>query len=80
MMAAEDSHVAEVARSCIVSDLSLSTCPICLAQDSLFRESTERQGRAFTWYECQRCESILLWKGDERWAYLTVGRKEKSTW
>lgn len=60
-----------------MSDLELPACPICHAENSLFRRATERQGRTLTWYECQKCESILSREGDERWMYLTVGRKDK---
>ena len=61
-----------------MSELSLATCPICHAQDSLSRETMERAGRPFTWYECRECGSVLLWMGEDRWAYQKLGREEKS--
>ena len=60
-----------------MSELELPACPICHAENSLFRNLTEKQGGTFAGYVCQECESILLREGDDRWAYLTVGRKDK---
>jgi hypothetical protein len=57
--------------------LELPACPICHAENSLFRNFTEKQGGTFSGYECQECESILLREGDDRWIYLAVGRKDK---
>lgn len=61
-----------------MSELSLSACPICLAEDSFCLETIEREGRLFVWYECQECESVLLWMGDDEWSYQKVGREEKA--
>jgi hypothetical protein len=55
----------------------LPACPICQAEDSLFRNWIEKQGVTFSGYECQECESILVREGDDRWVYLTVGRKDR---
>ncbi|MGD9049590.1 MAG: hypothetical protein PVF77_16150, partial [Anaerolineae bacterium] len=60
-----------------MSVLELPACPICHAENSLFRNLTEKQGGTFSGYECQECESILLREGEDRWVYLTVGRKDK---
>ena len=57
--------------------LDLPQCPICYAKDSLARESMERAGRPFMWYECQECGSVLLWMGDDQWAYQQVGLEDK---
>jgi hypothetical protein len=61
-----------------VSELDLSGCPICLARDSLLHHSTEMQAQTFTWYECRECASVLLWMGDDQWAYQKVGREDKA--
>jgi hypothetical protein len=37
----------------------------------------EKQGGTYAGYVCQECESILVREGDDRWVYLTVGRKDK---
>jgi hypothetical protein len=58
--------------------LNLPACPICHAKDSLSRETMERAGQPLTWYECRECGSVLLWMGDDRWAYQKVGREEKA--
>ncbi len=60
-----------------MSELELPACPICHAEDSLFRNLTEKQGGTFAGYVCQECESILVREADDRWVYLTVGRKAK---
>jgi hypothetical protein len=60
-----------------VSELELPACPICHAENSLFRRSIEEHGHTFSGYECQECESILSQEGDERWVYLTVGHEDK---
>jgi hypothetical protein len=60
-------------------ELDLPKCPICHADDSLSREALTFNGRAFVWYECRTCGSILLWQGDERWAYQRVGREERTS-
>jgi hypothetical protein len=61
-----------------VSELRLPACPICGAQGSLFRQTMERAGQSFVWYECQHCGSVLLWMGEDQWAYQKVGRAQKS--
>jgi hypothetical protein len=61
-----------------MSELDLPKCPICHAVDSLTRETLARAGQPFTWYECQECGSVLLWIGDDQWAYQKVGREEKA--
>ena len=55
-----------------MSELSLPLCPICHARDSQSRETLERAGQAFTWYECQECGSSLLWVGDDSDAGLLL--------
>jgi hypothetical protein len=60
-----------------VSELNLPMCPICCAEDVLSRQTMERAGKPFTWYECAECGSVLLWLGDDEWAYQKVGREEK---
>jgi len=52
-----------------MSELNLPACPICHAQNSLFRKTLERTGQTFTWYECRECSSVLLWLGGDQWAY-----------
>ena len=60
-----------------MSELELLACPICHAENSLFRRLITEQGRTFSGYECQECESTLVQTGDEQWVYLTVGHKDK---
>jgi hypothetical protein len=59
-------------------ELSLPACPICHAEDSLTPETMESAGQPFTWYECQECDSVLLWMGDDRWAYQKIAREDKA--
>lgn len=61
-----------------MSELSLSACPICQAANSLSRQERTMQERAYVWYECRECGSVLLWLGGEQWAYQKVGRPEKA--
>lgn len=61
-----------------MSELSLPRCPICHAKDSLSRETMEREGQHFVWYECAECGSVLLWLGDDQWAYQEVGLEDKA--
>lgn len=61
-----------------MSELFLPRCPICNAKDSLFRKTIERGGQPFIWYECAKCGSLLLWLGNDQWAYQKVGRDELS--
>lgn len=61
-----------------MSELNLPACPICHAKDSLSRQTMERAGQPFVWYECRECGSVLLWMGDDRWAYQKVGREDKA--
>ena len=60
-----------------MAELNLEACPICHGQDRLFRQSMDRGGRRFIWYQCQGCGSALLWVGDDRWAYQKVGKENK---
>jgi uncharacterized Zn finger protein (UPF0148 family) len=57
-----------------MSELSLPRCPICAARDSFLRQSLDRGGQSFEWYECRECGSVLLSIGDDRWAYQKIGR------
>jgi hypothetical protein len=59
-----------------MSQISLSTCPICHAQNTLSYERMEFKGRSHEWYECTECGSALLWLGDDRWAYQKIGRQD----
>jgi hypothetical protein len=61
-----------------MSELNLPACPICLAKDSLSRQTLEREGKPFIWHACAECESVLLWLGDDQWAYQKVGREDKT--
>jgi hypothetical protein len=61
-----------------MSRLNLSTCPICQAQDSLSRETMDRAGQTFTWYQCQACGSVLLWQDDDLWTYQKIGREDQT--
>jgi len=47
-------------------ELNLPQCPICLAKDSLSRQTMERAGKSYLWYECRECGSVLLSVGDDR--------------
>jgi hypothetical protein len=60
-----------------VSELNLPACPICHAKDSLSRQTIQRAGQSFVWYECRECGSVLLWTGDNRWAYQRIGHADK---
>lgn len=61
-----------------MSELNLPACPICLSDNSLFRQAVESASQAFTWYECRECGSVLLSMGGGQWAYQKVGREERS--
>ncbi len=61
-----------------MSELSLSSCPICLSEDNLSRQTIERDNRLFLWHECSECGSVLLWMGDDQWAYQKIGREDKA--
>ncbi len=61
-----------------MSQLNLPACPICFAEDSLSRKTMKKDGQLFIWYECQRCGSVLLWMGEDQWAYQKIGREDKA--
>lgn len=61
-----------------MSHLDLPVCPICNRPNSLSRQTQQIQGTAYTWYQCQQCASVLLWLGDDRWAYQKIGLADKS--
>jgi len=56
-----------------MSELNLSACPICHAADGLSRRVYKLPDKTYVSYECQACNSVLLWLGGERWAYQKVG-------
>jgi hypothetical protein len=63
--------------------LDLEACPICRTRGSLSRQTVEKEGRPYIFYECAECGSVLLWLGQDlwwtkdRWAYQKVGREDK---
>jgi hypothetical protein len=61
-----------------MSVLNVSACPICHANDSLSRETIERAEQSFVWNECSECGSVLMWMGDDQWAYQRVGQEDKA--
>jgi parallel beta-helix repeat protein len=61
-----------------MSRLNLPGCPICLTKVTLSRETMERAGQSFTWYECQQCGSVLLRMDEDQWTYQRVGREDKA--
>lgn len=64
-------------KEALMSELSLSLCPICHAPNSLSRSQREVSGQAYVWYDCGECASALLWVGGDQWIYQKIGRPEK---
>jgi hypothetical protein len=61
-----------------MAELSLPACPICTAPDSLFHRRRESGGKAYTWYECRACGSVLLDAGGGQYIYRKVGRQDSA--
>lgn len=67
-----------------MSVLHLEVCPICGAKYSLVRQTSKSGGSSQISYACSKCDSVLLWLGDDlwlqadRWAYQKVGREDKA--
>ena len=60
-----------------MSELNLPACPIGHGRNRLSRETMARAGQTCAWDECRECGSILLWTGNNEWAYQEIGRPDK---